>query len=66
MGTRMTFEQWKQRVDVELDKLGYMPQIFLPDWLARDAFDDNLTPREGAIECLESAGIDYERVLDEV
>lgn len=63
---KLTFEQWSKQVDEELEKLGGFTQLWLPDWMARDAYDDGLTPREGAIECLESAGIDYERVLDEV
>jgi hypothetical protein len=52
----MTFEQWKTAVDVVLmAKIGLM-QEDLPDWLARDAFEDGLTPDEAAQECLEEAG----------
>jgi hypothetical protein len=30
----------------------------LPDWLSRDAYDDELTVAEGADTCLESAGFE--------
>lgn len=62
---RLLYKQWLEQVDRELEKICGLDQGSLPDWLARDAFDDGLTPKEAAIECLESAGVDYERVLDE-
>lgn len=44
----MTFEEWKTAIDVILlAKLG-CTQDDLPDWLARDAFDDEVTPEEAA------------------
>jgi len=44
----MTFEEWKAAIDVILlAKLG-CTQDDLPDWLARDAFDDEVTPEEAA------------------
>lgn len=61
----MTFEHWKAEVDWHLTKMCGLDQMSLPDWLARDAYDDGMTPREGALECLESAGLDYERLLEE-
>jgi hypothetical protein len=52
----MTFEDWKARVDEILLGWVEMKQDDLPDWLARDAYDDGLTPEEGAHQCLEDAG----------
>lgn len=61
----MTYDEWKQLVDVELDKIGEMRQDMLPDWLSRDAFDSGMTPREGALECLHNASVEFEQVQDE-
>jgi len=60
----MTFEEWKARVDEIL--LGWvgMKQDDLPDWLARDAYDDGLTPEEGAHQCLEDAGYEFDEEDD--
>lgn len=65
MGGAMTFEQWKAEVDWHLMKMCGLDQMFLPDWLRRDAYESGMTPREGALECLESAGLDFERLFDE-
>lgn len=40
----------KHRCGVGLDEM--------PDWLSRDAFDDELSVAEGADMCLESAGFE--------
>lgn len=51
----MTYEEWKDAVDVELFRLCGMAQEDLPDWLSRDAYDEGLTPVEGAYQCLTDA-----------
>jgi hypothetical protein len=57
----MTYEQWMTAVDTIVTKTCGLPMICLPDWLSRDAYEDELTPYEGAKLCLEEAGY-YEYV----
>lgn len=52
----MTYEEWMKSVDKIVERICGLDTGFLPDWLSRDAYEDGLTPQEGAEECLESAG----------
>ena len=52
----MDFETWKESVDEVLARIAGVVQDELPDWLARDAYDDGVSPEVGAELCLESAG----------
>ena len=52
----MDFETWKASVDAVLVRVAGVVQDDLPDWLARDAYDDGVPPEEAAEICLESAG----------
>lgn len=61
----MTYDIWMQRVDNELTRLCCMSLETLPDWLSRDAYDEGMTPLEGALTCLESAGYDLNDLVDE-
>jgi hypothetical protein len=45
---RMTFEEWKAAIDVILLKVWGCTQDDLPDWLARDAYDEGVTPEQAA------------------
>ena len=61
----MTYEDWMGAVDVDIFQLCGMTQDMLPDWLSRDAYDEGLTPRQGALLCIENAGIDLDEAQDE-
>ena len=66
---KMTYELWMKSVNRILEKkTGGLDQEMLPDWLSRDAYESDMTPEEGADECLLSAGWDFEldEVLDEL
>jgi len=61
----MTYEQWVAAVNVIVEDKCGVPMEWLPDWLSRDAYDSELTPEEGAQECLQSAGFyDDERLVE--
>ena len=49
----MTYEQWVAKVDQVLASRIGLSMDDLPDWLSRDAFEDGLSPEEGADICLE-------------
>ena len=49
----MTYEQWVAKVDQVLANRIGLSMDDLPDWLSRDAFEDGLSPEEGADICLE-------------
>ena len=49
----MTYEQWVAKVDQVLTSRVGLSMDDLPDWLSRDAFEDGLSPEEGADICLE-------------
>lgn len=49
----MTYEQWVAKVDQVLTSRIGLSMDDLPDWLSRDAFEDGLSPEEGADICLE-------------
>ena len=50
---QMTYEQWVAKVDQVLTSRIGISMDDLPDWLSRDAFEDGLSPEEGADICLE-------------
>ena len=50
---QMTYEQWVAKVDQVLANRIGLSMDDLPDWLSRDAFEDGLSPEEGADICLE-------------
>lgn len=50
---QMTYEQWVAKVDQVLTSRVGLSMDDLPDWLSRDAFEDGLSPEEGADICLE-------------
>jgi hypothetical protein len=52
----MTYGQWKQAVNKIVENTCGLPMDMLPDWLSRDAYDDGLSPQEGAEMCLEESG----------
>ena len=54
----MTYEEWMTAVDAIVTKTCGLDMGFLPDWLSRDAYEDGLTPAEGATMCLEEAEFD--------
>lgn len=61
----MTYGQWMAAVNAIVETTCGLPMEWLPDWLSRDAYDDELTPQEGAELCLENAGFnDYERLVE--
>lgn len=60
----MTYEEWMREVNVIVERVCGMPMEMLPDWLSRDAFEDELTPEEGAEICLEESGF-YDFVEDD-
>lgn len=51
----MTYEQWMAAVNVVVESRCGLSMCFLPDWLSRDAYDDGLSPEDGAEICLERA-----------
>lgn len=62
----MTYEQWMATVDAIVEQItGGLDQMMLPDWLSRDAYEDGMTPEQGAEECLLSAGWYGEDGVDE-
>lgn len=60
----MTYEDWMKSVDKIVERTCGLPSSFLPDWLSRDAYEDGLTPEEGAEICLEESGF-YEYTLQD-
>ncbi len=52
----MTYEEWMAAVDVIVERECGLSMDALPDWLSRNAYNDDLTPREGAEICLQEAG----------
>lgn len=50
---QMTYEQWVAKVNQVLANRIGLSMDDLPDWLSRDAFEDGLSPEEGADICLE-------------
>jgi hypothetical protein len=62
----MTYECWKAAVSAIVEDTCGVPMEWLPDWLSRDAYDDGLTPSEGAELCLESAGFYEDERLVEI
>lgn len=61
----LSYNAWMKLVDKRVQQMCGLSLDELPDWLSRDAFEDGLTPNEGADLCLESAGIDADVLVDE-
>jgi hypothetical protein len=64
LGREMTYEEWLQAVNAQVEKHYGISLDLLPDWLSRDAYDDGLSVQEGAILCAEQTGL-YESLVDE-
>ncbi len=62
----MHYEEWMIQVDRVVQKITGVRMDELPDWLSRDAFEDGLTPTEGADECLTQIGYFDEELIDEL
>jgi hypothetical protein len=61
----MTYKQWMAAVNAIVEDACGLSMDCLPDWLSRDAYDDGMTPQEGAELCLETAGFqEYERLVE--
>ena len=55
---KLTYKEWMREVDKIVIETCGLDMAFLPDWLSRDAYEDGLTPAEGATMCLEEAEFD--------
>lgn len=64
--TSLTYRQWMIEVDKIVDKRAGFGLDLLPDWLSRDAYENGMTTFEGAQECIDSAGLDGEVLVDEL
>jgi hypothetical protein len=68
----MTYDEWMIEVNAKVIEItnGMVDLQVLPDWLSRDAYEDGLTAKEGAEECLAEAGWyddeDDDAVIDEL
>jgi hypothetical protein len=60
----MEYETWLAEVNKIVEKACGLPMDVLPDWLSRDAYDEGLSPEEGAEICLEESGF-YDSEDDE-
>jgi hypothetical protein len=61
----MTYREWMAAVDTIVEDACGLSMESLPDWLSRDAYDEGLTPQEGADECLDNAGFSsFERLVE--
>lgn len=66
----VAYNVWMKAVSKLVEHRCGLPAECLPDWLSRDAYDDELTVAEGADMCLESAGFedaayDEDNLVDE-
>jgi hypothetical protein len=52
---QMTYNQWVKEVDRLIIQQVGLSMHDLPDWLSRDAYEDNISPEEAAQMCLEEA-----------
>lgn len=50
--TRETYEQWMKRVDKVLVQISGLDSARLADFPSHALYNDRVTPREAAIECL--------------
>lgn len=65
-GEYMTYEKWMEAVDqILIKRTGGLDQMMLPDWLSRDAYEEGLSPEEGADDCLISSGWEPDDFIDE-
>lgn len=58
--TRQTFEEWLEQVDSELNRQCGLSHNDLADQCWHDWYDDEMSPEEAAIECLENEGFPSE------
>jgi hypothetical protein len=54
-GMAMTWEEWKEAVDVWLFRYLDLTSDDLPDWSYRDAFDQGMSPADAAKEAVQAA-----------
>lgn len=50
----MSFEEWMQQVNVHLGALVGLGHRDIADWRYRDAYDDEVSPREAALSALDN------------
>lgn len=61
----MTYQEWLVAVNDIVETICGLPMEWLPDWLSRDAYDEGVSPHEGAELCLETSGFhEYERLVE--
>jgi len=51
----MTFEVWMNKVDASVSRRAGLGAYDLPDWMYRDAYDDDMSPEDAATEALIAA-----------
>ena len=56
----MTYQQYMQQVDAELLKICGLTHSDLSDFCSRDLYEDGVSPREAAEECLEMSDFPME------
>lgn len=58
-GDGLTYKEWERRVNTECYKLseGMFGMWDMVDWASWDAWDGDMSPRDGALECLGNDGI---------
>jgi hypothetical protein len=54
MARKITYEDWMREIDKILKRKVGVGQDDLVDWPSRDAYDDGLTPVQGASRCLKA------------
>lgn len=53
--SKLTFEEWMQKVNEDLVRLCSMGSDDLPDWRYRDDYDDGMTPLRSALRAIKYA-----------
>lgn len=53
----MTYQEWMTAVETVVANAVGLSLDELPDWLSRDAYDEGLSPEEGAEECFAQTGV---------
>jgi hypothetical protein len=59
----MTFQQWLEHVDDEISAICGLSHNDLGDQCWHDWFDDELSPKEAAMLCLENEGFPFDALL---
>jgi hypothetical protein len=52
----LTYDKWMEEIDAILESEWGVVQAELADWLSHDAYENQLTPEQAAIECLRQIG----------